>query len=234
LDMIRAVASGIHLANQQHTELDELVNVGCLGMIDGLKRFDPDRGLRVSTYCLWWVRNAIHVHVRAVRWQSQVSETDYKVLMKLHKALAKMPTRFDGYIDFRQLAALLKMNETECQRLFALSRAIRSIETPISKNGKLKLGDILTNPEANPSLAAARASVVSLVQEAVSHLPSQEQIALDEFFFQEREYIKGGDRDEKKKKRDAKTYRRQKAISLLKKSPTIVKAYNTLQIASVK
>lgn len=37
----------------------ELINEGSVGMIEAVKRFDPDRGFRLSTYATWWVRAAM-------------------------------------------------------------------------------------------------------------------------------------------------------------------------------
>lgn len=36
--------------------LDDLVAVGCRGLLEGIQRFDPDRGVKLGTYCAWWIR----------------------------------------------------------------------------------------------------------------------------------------------------------------------------------
>ncbi|CAI5977162.1 unnamed protein product [Closterium sp. NIES-65] len=36
-----------------------LIVAGYGGLIEGIKRFDPGRGFRLSTYCYWWIRHAI-------------------------------------------------------------------------------------------------------------------------------------------------------------------------------
>jgi RNA polymerase sigma-32 factor len=43
--------------------LAELISEGNLGMMQAVKRFDPDRGFRLATYAVWWVRAAIHEYV---------------------------------------------------------------------------------------------------------------------------------------------------------------------------
>jgi RNA polymerase sigma-32 factor len=43
--------------------LAELISEGNFGMLQAVKRFDPDRGFRLATYAVWWVRAAIHEYI---------------------------------------------------------------------------------------------------------------------------------------------------------------------------
>lgn len=43
--------------------LNELIQQGAFGLVQAVRRFDPERGVRLSTYAMWWVRSAIQDHV---------------------------------------------------------------------------------------------------------------------------------------------------------------------------
>ncbi|MFO0995446.1 MAG: RNA polymerase sigma factor RpoH [Alphaproteobacteria bacterium] len=43
--------------------LAEIISEGNVGLMQAVKRFDPDRGFRLATYAMWWVRAAIHEYI---------------------------------------------------------------------------------------------------------------------------------------------------------------------------
>ncbi|MBK8209672.1 MAG: hypothetical protein IPK78_06530 [Rhodospirillales bacterium] len=45
------------------TDERELIQQGALGLVQAVRRFDPERGVRLSTYAMWWIRSAIQEHV---------------------------------------------------------------------------------------------------------------------------------------------------------------------------
>jgi RNA polymerase primary sigma factor len=220
LPLIRATAKAIQSANQQHVDVQDLVQAGCVGMIEAIERFDASKGTRLSTYALFWIRNAMHQVVKQSRYDRYITDDIYRGLMKLNSALSKQPVRFDHSIDYESLARDSGFSVNHCQFLVAQSRPILSLELPLTKNGKLKLSDTLDDrcvisPEDCHKISTAR----GIVEDALNRtrLSRDERNAVDTFFFDDRPLFTST-RESKKSLRDAARYRCRKALALLRKS----------------
>ncbi len=63
--LVRSQLGMIHRFVQKYRGLgdyQDLLQEGMVGFLEGLHRFDPQRGLRLVTYAQWWVRARIHEH----------------------------------------------------------------------------------------------------------------------------------------------------------------------------
>jgi len=43
--------------------LSEVISEGNIGLMQAVKRFDPEKGFRLATYAMWWIRATIHEHI---------------------------------------------------------------------------------------------------------------------------------------------------------------------------
>jgi RNA polymerase primary sigma factor len=41
----------------------DLINEGNIGLIEGVRRFDPDKNVRLLSYAVWWIKQAIHYYI---------------------------------------------------------------------------------------------------------------------------------------------------------------------------
>ena len=42
---------------------NELISEGNIGLMQAVKKFDPDKGFRLATYAMWWIKAAIQEYV---------------------------------------------------------------------------------------------------------------------------------------------------------------------------
>ena len=72
--------------------LEELVQEGNIGLMQGINRFDPDRGFRLSTYAMWWIKAHIQEYILN-NWSMVkigTSSTQKKLFFNLRRLKAEL------------------------------------------------------------------------------------------------------------------------------------------------
>ncbi len=95
--LVRYQAERIKAKVPDEVELDDLVSAGVFGLMDAIRNFDPDRGVKFETYCAPRIRGAILDELRAMDWvprltRSRVHKVDTAV-KQLEIELGRPPMR---------------------------------------------------------------------------------------------------------------------------------------------
>lgn len=150
--------------------LEELVSEGSVGLMEGVRRFDPERGMRLSTYAVYWIRASLYEYVFAFR--GMVRQHDIRkggLFFRLRKERAKLEARLgEGHPDI-DAALARKFGKTvdEIRSATARMSADVSLDEPAWFEGET------SRVEATPALTepvderAARDELDERVREVV-------------------------------------------------------------------
>ena len=118
----------------------DLVAEGNIGMMHAVKKFDPERGFRLATYAMWWIKAAIQEFV--LRSWSQVklgtTASQKKLFFNLRKIKNKINAIDDGDMNFEQVEHIANKLQVPKQDVIDMNRRMtnsdQSLNAPISRS----------------------------------------------------------------------------------------------------
>ena len=171
--------------------LSELISEGNIGLMQGVKKFEPERGFRLATYAMWWIRASIQEFI--LRSWSLVKMGTTAAQKKLFFNLRRMKNRIEAFEegdlkpeDVRQIATDLGVSEED---VVSMNRRMAmggdtSLNVPLRDDSEGTWQDFLVDSEPlqDERVADAEESQVrhELLIEAMQALNDRERHILTE------------------------------------------------------
>lgn len=166
--------------------LGEVISEGNLGLMHAVKKFDPDKGFRLATYAIWWIRAAIQEYI--LRSWSLVklgtSAVQKKLFFNLRRAKARISALSDGDLKPDQAKAIASRLGVQEDEVIAMDRRLASrdasLNTPLAADSEQEWLDVLedecaVDPEAAVAEAEERALRMDLLAHAMQRLNDRER-----------------------------------------------------------
>ena len=169
----------------------ELISEGNIGLMQGVKKFEPERGFRLATYAMWWIRASIQEYI--LRSWSLVKMGTTAAQKKLFFNLRRMKNQIEAFedgdlkpADVTKIATDLGVSEED---VISMNRRMAmggdtSLNVPLREEGDGQWQDWLvdTDPLQDERVAEAEETKVrhELLVEAMDALNDREKHILTE------------------------------------------------------
>jgi len=170
--------------------VSELISEGNVGLVQAVKRFDPDRGFRLATYAMWWIRASIQEYILH-SWslvKMGTTAAQKKLFFNLRKIKGQINALEEGDLhpdNVKEIATRLKVSETEVVNMNRrLSAADHSLNAPMRIDGDGEWMDWLEDDAPSQEAVLAESEELEsrreLLKEAMGTLNEREQHILTE------------------------------------------------------
>src|SRR5580700_9214621 len=120
--------------------ISEAISEGNVGLMQAVERFDPDKGFRLATYAMWWIKAAIQEYI--LRSWSLVkmgtTANQKKLFFNLRKAKSRISALEEGDLRPDQVKVIAKRLGVTEQDVIDMNRRLGgdvSLNTPIREEG---------------------------------------------------------------------------------------------------
>jgi RNA polymerase sigma-32 factor len=165
--------------------VSEIVAEGNVGLMQAVKRFDPERGFRLATYAMWWIRASIQEFILRSWSLVKIGTTSdqKKLFFNLRKAKNKINAIEEGDLSqahVTKLADQLGVSEREVVNMNRrLSAPDSSLNAPLRGDGESEWQDWLADDSLDQETVMAESEEVAerrgLLDAALGELPERER-----------------------------------------------------------
>jgi len=171
--------------------IGEVISEGNVGLMQAVKKFEPDKGFRLATYAMWWIRASIQEYI--LRSWSLVkmgtTAAQKKLFFNLRKAKSEISAFEEGDLRPEQVSHIATRLGVLDEEVISMNRRLSgpdsSLNAPLRSDGESEWQDWLADDNAvsqETQLAEdeERSIRMSLLNEAMTELTDRERHILTE------------------------------------------------------
>jgi len=170
--------------------LSELISEGNIGLMQAVKRFDPERGFRLATYAMWWIRASIQEYILHSWSLVKIGTTasQKKLFFNLRKLKGRLQAINDGDMTpetVKKISEKLNVPENDVVSMNQrMAGGDHSLNAPLRADSEGEWMDWLEDNSDNQETVVAEAEEMSkrsdLLQNAMKTLNERERFILSE------------------------------------------------------
>jgi len=181
--LVRTIACRMARRLPPSVDVDELNNVGVVGLIDAIDRYDPERGVPFKAYAEIRIQGSMFDSLRNDDWVPRSVRRKYN---RIEHARNSLTYQLGRAPDREEMAKHLETSVHKFDTLIREARISRLISLNVSTtpNGDTPLIESIARDEMSAEQSMCAEELKSEVASAVTNLPEKERVAVTLYYMQ--------------------------------------------------
>ena len=185
LPLVRYTAERLYTKLPDEVDVDDLISAGIFGLMDAIRAYDTDRGVKFETYCSARIRGAILDELRSLDWVPRLVRSRAH---KLNDATGRLEAELGRKPNEKELAKEMKLSMKEFRKLQRDARAVGLVSLSrkwyeTDSNKDVREIDVLEDKRSDdPFRTAQRKDIKDLITRGLSRA---ERLIIVLYYFEE-------------------------------------------------
>jgi RNA polymerase sigma factor for flagellar operon FliA len=186
LPLVKTVVGRLAMTLPAHVNSDDLYSAGLVGLLNAMRRFNPENGSSFETYARVRIRGAIFDELRRLDW---VPRSIHEKAKKMERTLQELTQRTGAVPTNAQMAKAMQMSLDQYEELLEQIRpttyvCLDSVQGSDGEGGSV-YDVIADDSQTNPDRWAAVRELAGLIEARLRQLPEMQRKVLALYYFED-------------------------------------------------